>query len=165
MGCKLWRKHFLIWCFRVKPVLHFSCSLATVMTHMLITPLIEVTQQSQSVLKCKHLQAQPASSDAVQLNHSQTPKTHPVVFDQKDPSGICFAAFCTKWAAGPSDIDAHCWRRLCTSFKSISDDPCHSLTLILLARRLSIICGSKGPFQPTGLASDRKFNVQEITKQ
>ncbi len=38
-------------------------------------------------------------------------------------------------ASGPSGIDAKGWRRLCTSFKSASNDLCHSLTL--LARRLS----------------------------
>ena len=32
--------------------------------------------------------------------------------------------------AGPSGIDARGWRRLCTSFKSASDDLCHSLALL-----------------------------------
>ena len=35
----------------------------------------------------------------------------------------------TKEAAGPSGLDAHCWRRLCTSFHSASKDLCHSLAL------------------------------------
>ena len=39
-----------------------------------------------------------------------------------------------KGAAGPSGLDAHCWRRLCTSFHSASRDLCHSLALF--ARRL-----------------------------
>ena len=34
------------------------------------------------------------------------------------------------------DLVPHCWRRLCTSFKSASDDLCHSLAL--LARRLCV---------------------------
>ena len=41
--------------------------------------------------------------------------------------------FTSKELLGPL-IDAHCWRRLCTSFKSASDDLCYSLAL--LARRL-----------------------------
>ena len=44
------------------------------------------------------------------------------------------ASLCTTGAAGPSGIDTHSWRRLCTSFKSASLELCHSLAL--LARRL-----------------------------
>ena len=40
----------------------------------------------------------------------------------------------TKGAAGPSGVDAFCWRRLCTSFRQASDDLCASLALV--ARRL-----------------------------
>ena len=36
--------------------------------------------------------------------------------------------------AGPSGIDAHGWKRLCTSFKEASSDLCHSLALV--ARRI-----------------------------
>lgn len=88
------------------------------------------------VLKFKHPQAQPASPDAVLLNSSEVPQIHPVIFDQITASSIRSAALRTKGAAGPSGIDAHCWRRLCTSFKSASDDLCHSLAL--LARRLCV---------------------------
>ena len=37
-------------------------------------------------------------------------------------------------SAGPSGIDAHGWRRLCTSFKGASSELCHSLALV--ARRI-----------------------------
>ena len=40
----------------------------------------------------------------------------------------------TDGAAGPSGLDAHAWRRLCTSFYSASSDLCHSLAK--LAKRL-----------------------------
>ena len=85
---------------------------------------------------CKHPSPQPATPEAVLPNSSETPQLHPVVFDQIDAKSIRSAALCTKGAAGPSGIDAHCWRRLCTSFKSASNDLCHSLAL--LARRLCV---------------------------
>ena len=36
--------------------------------------------------------------------------------------------------AGPSGIDAHGWQRLCSSFRSVSEEPCSSIAV--LARRL-----------------------------
>ena len=57
-----------------------------------------------------------------------------MVFDQITASSIRGAALRTKGAAGPSGIDAHVCRRLCTSFKSASNDLCHALTAI--AKRL-----------------------------
>ncbi len=57
------------------------------------------------------------------------PQEHPVIFDRIDASWIRSAALNTKGAAGPSGLDAHCWRRLCTSFHSASWDLCHALAL------------------------------------
>ena len=102
-------------------------------------PIVSSDPNSQcvlDVLKSKHPPAQSASPDTVLFNPDQVPQIHPVVFDQIDSSCIRSAALRTKGAAGPSGIDAHCWRRLCTSFKSASNDLCHSLAL--LARRLCV---------------------------
>ena len=62
------------------------------------------------------------------------PTVHPVIFDSIQAKTIRSAALHTNGAAGPSGIDARGWRRLCCSFKSASDDLCHSLAL--LTRRL-----------------------------
>jgi len=59
----------------------------------------------------------------------------PVVFDCLDAAKIRSAALRTSGAAGPSRIDAKGCRQLCTAFKAVSLDLCHSL--VLLARRLS----------------------------
>ena len=59
----------------------------------------------------------------------------PVIFDVLDGPVIKAAALRTSGAAGPSGIDAHGWRRLCSSFCSASDELCSSIAL--LARRLS----------------------------
>ena len=94
------------------------------------------SQTVLDILKSKHPSPQPATPEAVLPNSSETPQLLPVVFDQIDAKSIRSAALRTKGAAGPSGIDAHCWRRLCTSFKSVSNDLCHSLAL--LARRLCV---------------------------
>ena len=86
------------------------------------------------ILKSKHPPAQPASPDALPQGITDPPDLPPVVFDQITASSIRCAALRTKGAAGPSGIDAHGWRRLCTSFKSASHDLCHALAAI--AKRL-----------------------------
>ena len=52
---------------------------------------------------------------------------HPVIFDSLDARCIRLAALWTEGSAGPSGFDAMGWRRLCTSFKSASEELCHSL--------------------------------------
>ena len=81
------------------------------------------------VLKSKHPVAQHASSEALLSVNQETLEPHPVIFDRIDASSIRTAALNTKGAAGPSGLDAHCWRRHCTSFHSASKDLCHSLAL------------------------------------
>ena len=82
------------------------------------------------VLKSKHPAAQPASLDALLSDVHDPPSVHPVIFDSIDASSIRSAALSTKGTGGPSGLDAHCWRRLCTSFHSASKDLCHSLALL-----------------------------------
>lgn len=86
------------------------------------------------VLKSKLTHAQPATFDALPLDHQEPPRVHPVIYDRMDAGWIRSAALNTKGAAWPSGLDAHCWRCLCTSFHSASRDLCHSLAF--LARRL-----------------------------
>ena len=61
------------------------------------------------------------------------PEIHPIIFDSIDARLIRSAALKTSGAAGPSCLDAHAWRRLCTTFKSAST-LCQSLAEI--AKRL-----------------------------
>ena len=85
------------------------------------------------VLMKKHPPGQPVHP-SVLIGEGEPPFVHPVLFDKIDGDVIKNAALNTKGAAGPSGLDAHCWRRLCTSFHSASRDLCHSLALF--ARRL-----------------------------
>ena len=86
------------------------------------------------ILHSKHPHSEPVSMDALPEGHNDPPEVHPVIFDQITASTIRYAALHTKGAAGPSGIDAHCWRRLCTVFKTTSQDLCHALAT--LAKRL-----------------------------
>ena len=98
------------------------------------------------VLKSKHPAAQPAPLEALIPDHQLPTEVHPVIFDKIDAAAIRTAALTTSGAAGPSGLDAHCWRRLCTSFHNASHELCHSLALF--ARRL---CTSF--VDPRGLSS------------
>ena len=91
---------------------------------------------SPSVLEMllkKHPPGQPVNP-SVLIGEGEPPLVHSVLFDRIDGDAIKKAALNTKGAAGPSGLDAHCWRRLCTSFRSASHELCNSLALF--ARRL-----------------------------
>ena len=90
---------------------------------------LDGTQQKTvlDILKEKHPQARGS-------NHSPTHSVqpHPIIYEQITASTIKTAALRTKGAAGPSGLDAHQWRRLCSSFKTASADLCHSLALVAM---------------------------------
>ena len=88
-------------------------------------------QPVADVLKAKHPAAKSAHPSALIEKPDAYPTVPPVVFNQITGSSICQAALQTKGASG---LDAHTWRRQCTSFKGASDELCTSLAL--LARRL-----------------------------
>ena len=83
----------------------------------------------------KHPPGQPAYSSCILPSEPQDP--HHVIFDSLDADTIRSAALKVNGAAGPSGLDAHGWRRLCTCFKGASRDLCASLASV--ARR---ICSS-----------------------
>jgi len=62
-------------------------------------------------------------------NWADPPATHPVIFDPLDGHVIRAVALRTSGAAGPSGVDAHSWRRLCTSFHSASTELCAAISL------------------------------------
>ena len=86
------------------------------------------------ILRSKHPQAMPVSTEALLDGCSEYKEVHPIEFDQITAASIRSAALRTKGAGGPSGINAHNWRRLCTSFKADSNDLCHALALV--AKRL-----------------------------
>lgn len=79
----------------------------------------------REILSDKHPPPQPIHPDSI---ISDSPSdVHPVLFESIDASLIRSTALRTSGAAGPSGLDALCWRRLCTSFKAASNDLCQSL--------------------------------------
>ena len=80
----------------------------------------------------KHPPSQKLHSECIVDEEPQEP--HPVIFESLDASVIRSAALKIYGAAGPSGLDAHEWRRLCTNHKGASRDLCTSLAAV--AQRL-----------------------------
>ena len=97
----------------------------------------------REILTSKHPPGQPADSKCIISCEPQ--ESHPVIFESLDGNTIRSAALRVKGAAGPSGLDSHQWRRLCTSHKGASWDLCASLASV--ARR---ICSSY--VHPTSIA-------------
>jgi len=83
----------------------------------------------RDVLLEKHPPAQPLFQDFLIGSASEPSSVHPIIFDGLRGPLICSAALQTFGTAGPSEVDAKGWRRLCTSFKSASNDFCEAIAL------------------------------------
>ena len=79
----------------------------------------------RDVLVSKHPTGQRANAHCILT--STPSETHPVIFESIDAKAIRSAVLNTTGSAGPSGLDAHDWRRLCTSFKGASTNLCNSL--------------------------------------
>ena len=88
-------------------------------------------QKVRDILESKHPSAQPAHPDSV-IPTEAPPPVHPIVFDALDAATIRMAALHTNGTDGPSGLDAHCWRRLCSSFSGASNELCHSLAKVAI---------------------------------
>ena len=92
----------------------------------------ENEQSVRDVLREKHPSGKPANPGS--LICDVPPTIHPVVFDSIDKGIVRSAALKASGAAGPSGLDAYCWRRLCTCFGPASSDLCQALADV--AKRL-----------------------------
>ena len=82
------------------------------------------------VLKSNHPPGSAPSEDSI-LDSAHNPSMiHLVGFDGIHGKTICSATLHTNGAAGPSGIDVHGWKRMCTSFSTASDNLCHALDLL-----------------------------------
>ena len=98
----------------------------------------------KDVLISKHPPAQPVHHDCILPEDPQDP--HPIIFDSIDANSIRSAAVRMNGAAGPSGLDAHQWRRLCTSHKGTSRDLCAALASV--TRRLCSSYVDPSPIAP-----------------
>ena len=76
----------------------------------------------------KHPQGQKVHSGSIIPIEPEVP--HPVIFDPIDSNAIRSAALRVTGSAGPSGMDAHAWRRLCTEFKGSLRDLCNPLAAV-----------------------------------
>ena len=88
----------------------------------------------REVLMEKHPAGQPAHPEIILQLPTPIPDVHPVLFDHLDGEIIRKATLRIEGSAGPSGIDSHSWRRMCTSFKKASTELCYSVAMV--ARRL-----------------------------
>ena len=82
----------------------------------------------------KHPHGRPLDPGAVVPPVSSAFNPHPVFFERITGSLIRSIALHVDGAAGPSNLDAHGWRRICTSYHGASADLCNALAG--LARRI-----------------------------
>ena len=85
----------------------------------------------ESLVK-KHPKKRPPVSSTLVDDSAVSP--HFILFDQLDAVRVRRVALKLHGAAGPSGLDASAWRRMCTSFQTVSDDLCDALSAV--ARRL-----------------------------
>ena len=97
-----------------------------------VDPTISDSPTVRETLISKHPEGQNPHPNCILP--SPPVEIHPVVFNALDANTIRSAALHTTGSAGPSGLDAHEWRRLCTSFQGASNELCHQLAMV--ARRL-----------------------------
>ena len=87
---------------------------------------------TRDILEEKHPPGKPADQNYL-LQDNPVP-THHIRFENLDADAILKASRKTNGAAGLSGLDAHSWRRLCSSFKPDSKQLCSALAAV--GRRL-----------------------------
>ena len=88
----------------------------------------------KDVLEEKHPDSQPAHPDTF-FDTTEPTDFHPAIFQNITSESIRSAALHTQGAAGPSGLDVHSWRRLCTAFGQKSNDLCNAIARV--AQRIS----------------------------
>ena len=82
----------------------------------------------RAILKEKHPKSREPSPDVLLREvDGCEPGAHPIIFESLDADCIRKAGLKVERGAGPSGLDADAWRRLCTSFKSASNDLCNAI--------------------------------------
>ena len=92
-----------------------------------------VSRSTRDILLDKHPLGKDPTAGSL-LNHDSEP-INPIMFDSLNADAIHQAALHTQGSAGPSGLDAHAWRRLCSSFKSASHNLCSALSNV--AKRIA----------------------------
>ena len=83
----------------------------------------------------KHPYGSAADPDAILNPIDSSQSFHPVLFDGLDAALIKSVVMQISGSAGPSGLDAHAWRHLCTAFGDASNDLCAAISAF--AHRIS----------------------------
>jgi len=89
-----------------------------------------IFRSAKDVLLEKHPSGLPPKPSVLLNPPMQAPCYDPVLFECLTGEVIKRAALHTHGAAGPSGVDAYCWRRMCTSYKEASAGLCSALASV-----------------------------------
>ena len=96
------------------------------------------TKPVREILLVKHPCGRPLDVSAVTPLVPSAFNPHPIYFDHITGSLICSIALLVDGAVRPSNLNAHCWHHICSSYHGASADICNALAS--LARCLCSAC-------------------------
>ena len=122
---------------KVKAAMKFlassEASILSIHDKLQTTDTQDSTETVLDELKAKHPPKHDVNPDIVLSERERD--FHPVIFDCLDAEVIHKVALKTQGGAGPSGADASFWKRICTSFQTVSDELCASMALV--AKKIS----------------------------
>ena len=98
----------------------------------------------RDILISKHPTGQKPYRECIIEEEPQDP--HQIIFEAINSNSIRSNALKIRGAAGPSGLDAHIWRRQCTSYKGPSSDLCEALATV--AKRICSIYVDPNSLKP-----------------
>ena len=117
---------------KVKAAIKFlassEASILSIHDKLQTTGTQDSTETVLDELKAKHPPKHDVNPDIVLSERERD--FHPVIFDCLDAEVIRKVALKTQGGAGPSGADASFWKRICTSFQTVSDELCASMALV-----------------------------------
>ena len=88
-------------------------------------------RSTRDVLQDKHPVGNPHNPSSLLTSSSEPDLFNPIIFENLDADTIRCAAMHTQSSANPSGLDSFAWRRLCSSFGSVSHELCSALAAVV----------------------------------
>ena len=82
-------------------------------------------RSTYDILQEKHPVGKPPAPDCLSNSSPDPSAFNTILFDNLNANTIHQATLHTHGSAGPADLDAHAWRRMCSSFKGASRFHCY----------------------------------------
>ena len=96
-----------------------------------VLPLDEQVDEHRTVYDVlieKHPEGAELQPDIIVEPTGQS--VHPVIFKEITGASIMEAVLHTNGSAGPSGLDSHAWKRMCSSFHKASTDLCAAVAMV-----------------------------------